>query len=569
LDLRTRAVPAALGGAPIGAGALRTLVKGRIWLWGDQAAIDLEARNSVLGRNLLGVYDRYGWHHPGPLWLLLLGLFRLAGGGSPYGVVVGSYAVQAAAAVSIVLMAERLRPGLTAWWALLAVAAYTWDLGPERLGTVWAPYAVALPSALLVLLAADLVTNEDAWPAALGMVLCATFLVQTDVSTGVVTLAVVVAAVVLRLARGAASERLPAGRWKARAGVLAGVAVVAWLPPIVQQLTTDPGNLGRLALFFTTHHARRPWGFALRALGTVFSTFPLRRGPHGTSLDAKLTWLASAPLGHRPWYLVYLVGAGVVGAVAVLRRRRAAGYLAALCFVALAAGALSVKIAYGPLYPYLVVWTGALAVPAWVALWLAVAPEGAALAGSAAARQASSQPARPGWLWRLTPSGSQWRLTPSGSQWRLTPSRQPAGPGSLAYFGRLSLPAAALLASAASAVGFVLTASPMEGTASVLGHRSWSAVAAEVAGPAVRTVLVDIDGRDAMPEAVAIADQAVRLGRRVELDRAALYFLDPSFAPTAPAQLKVVVCCGKGDPGRPPPGVAFRARVGGQSIYSS
>ena len=34
-----------------------------------------------------------------------------------------------------------------------------------------------------------------------------------------------------------------------------------------------------------------------------------------------------------------------------------------------------------------------------------------------------------------------------------------------------------------------------------------------------------------MPEAAAIADQALRHGRRVQLDRAALHFLDPSFAP--------------------------------------
>ena len=43
--------------------------------------IDLEARDSLLGRNLLGVYDRYEWHHLGPLWLLALGVVRWAGGG--------------------------------------------------------------------------------------------------------------------------------------------------------------------------------------------------------------------------------------------------------------------------------------------------------------------------------------------------------------------------------------------------------------------------------------------------------------------------------------------------------
>jgi hypothetical protein len=80
---------------------------------------------------------------------------------------------------------------------------------------------------------------------------------------------------------------------------------------------------------------------------------------------------------------------------------------------------------------------------------------------------------------------------------------------------------------------------------------------------------VDITANEAMPEAAAIADDAVRHGRRVEVNRQALYFFDPSFAARAPAQVKVVVCCGKGDPGTPPPGVAFGAQVGGQSIYLS
>src|ERR1019366_2705544 len=67
------AAPPPLAAAlPLLAAALRAgLTQGGTWFWGDQALIDLEARNSLVGRNLLGVYDRYGWHHLGPLWLAL------------------------------------------------------------------------------------------------------------------------------------------------------------------------------------------------------------------------------------------------------------------------------------------------------------------------------------------------------------------------------------------------------------------------------------------------------------------------------------------------------------------
>ena len=95
---------------PLGVEALRAgTTRASIWLWGDQALIDIEARNSLLGRNLLGVYDRYGWHHLGPLWLLALGVFRWLGGGSARALVLGSYAIEAAAAAAIVIVAGRLR----------------------------------------------------------------------------------------------------------------------------------------------------------------------------------------------------------------------------------------------------------------------------------------------------------------------------------------------------------------------------------------------------------------------------------------------------------------------------
>lgn len=515
---RPRALPAALTAAPLAAGTVRALfARGGIWLWGDQAVIDLEARDSLLGRNLLGVYDRYWWHHPGLLWLLWLGIVRWVGGGAPGALVIGSFALQAAFAAAIVLFASRLQPGrVVPWLTAVVVVAYEWDFGPGRFGTVWAPYAIALPAALLVLAVADAVTNDDPWPAAFVSVVCASFLVQTDIGTGVVVAGLCLFAVVLGPLAGFA--RLRAGRWRLRAGMLGVLAMVAWLPPLVQQLTSDPGNLGLVFHFFTTHSSHRSWHESLRVVSTLFGTFPLKRGPHGANLDAELAWLATVPVRGRPWYLVYVLVTVASGTFAMLGRRRKAAALAAACLVGLVAAAWSVHLAYGDLYPYIVVWMSALAVPAWVAAALAFAP-----ALSARARR----------------------------------------------FGRSVVPAVALAVSAAVTVGFATFPAPMGGTPSLLGRLSWQAVSSAVLSTGVRTVYVDITANEAMPEAAAIADDAVRHGRRVEVNRQALYFFDPSFAARAPAQVKVVVCCGKGDPGTPPPGVAFGAQVGGQSIYLS
>lgn len=501
---------------PFCAAATRALVaRGGIWLWGDQAVIDIEARDSLLGRNLLGVYDRYGWHHPGPLWLLWLGLVRWLGGGAPGALVVASLLLQAASAAAIVLVASRLQPGrAVSWWAAFGVVAYEWDFGPGRFGTVWAPYAITLPSALLVLLVADMAASKDPWPAAFGVAVTASFLVQTDVGTGVVVVALLAAAIVLRSIWGLGELRT--GRWRLRAGGLGALALLAWLPPIVQQLTSDPGNMAQLLRFFTTHSARRSWDEALRVVSTLFGTFPLKRGPHGANLDAKLTWLASAPLGQRPWYFVYLALTTAAAVFAWRRRHRTAATLGATCLVGLLAAAWSVRLAAGDLYPYIVVWMAALAVPAWVNIEAAFAPS----LGARASR-----------------------------------------------LGRRVMPPVAVVATLAVTAGFGASPSPMAGTPSLLGRLSWEAVSAAVLSPGVRTVYVDIAANEAMPEAAAIADETVRHGRSVEVNRQALYFFDPSLAPTAPAQVKVLVCCGKADPGQPPRGTTLAARVGGQSIY--
>ena len=513
-----KAVPLCLAALPFGAGVARALLaRGGIWLWGDQAVIDLEARDSLLGRNLLGVYDRYGWHHPGPLWLLWLGIVRWVGGGAPEALVVGSFVLQGTFAVAIVLFASRLQPGrMVPWLTAIAVVAYEWDFGPGRFGTVWAPYAITLPAALLVLVVVDAVTNDDPWPGAFGSVLCASFLVQTDIGTGVLVAGLCLFALVLGSFGGFAQLRV--GRWRLRAGVLGAVAVMAWMPPLVQQLASDPGNLGLVFRFFTTHSSHRSWHESLRVVSTLFGTYPLQRGPHGANVDAALTWLAARPVLRRPWYLLYLLGTLAAGAFALSRGRRKAAALAAACVVSLLAAAWSVHLADGDLYPYIVVWMAALAVPAWVSMALAFAPG----LGVRALR-----------------------------------------------LGRSIVPAVALAVSAAVTVGFAASPSPMGGTPSQLGRLSWEAVSPAVLSPGVRTIYVDIAANEGMPEAAAIADNAVRRGRRVEVNGQALYFFDPSFAARAPAQVKIVVCCGKGDPGRPPPGVTFGAQVGGQAIYLS
>lgn len=544
------AIPALVACAPlVGEAVHLVVIRSSLWFWGDQALIDIEARNSILGRNLLGVYDRYGWHHPGSLWLLVLGVFRWVGGGSPVAVVLGSYAIQVAAVVGIVVVANRLRPGLTVWWAALVLLGYEWSYGPARFGIIWAPYAIALPVALLVLLVADVITSPHPWGPAIATVVCASLLLQTDISTGLLVVVVVLAAPFLRwslravvLARssghhGASNERLEStgwgwstGQWRRPAATLAVVVGVLWLAPAIQQLSTRPGNLVQVYRFLTSHHSYRTWRQSLRAANTVFGFFPFRLNELPATKDSNPTWLVAHSALDHPWYLLYVVGMVVVGCLALKYRQLPGLALASASWVAMLVAFWSIGLVYGPLYPYLVAWSGALVIPAWIAVWITLAPLAAAVRRD-----------RVPTLARLAPSHGE---------------------------GRLALPLVGLIAATVLTTSFATGPVPMAKGPTTLARASWDAVAAAALAPDVKTIYVDIASQNAMPEAAAIADQVIRHGRRLEVNKGALYYLDPSFARKTPAQLSIIVCCGTGDPGEPPVGLRLSAKVGGQGIYS-
>ncbi len=369
------ALPAAVAITPVLVGAFKDWSnRSAIWLWGDQALIDIEARNSLVGRNLLGVYDRYGWHHLGPLWLLVLGVARWLGGGSALATALGSYFLQALAVVAIVVVAYRMRRGLTGWWAALVLLGYEWSFGLERIGTIWAPYAIALPTALLVLLVADVVVSRDPWPSTIAAVVCASFLSQTDVGTVGVVLVLVVAAPFLRVtARGAlvvdheGTRRRSSGagawgwataHWRSRAATLAAIVGVLWLPTLIQQFSTRPGNLAQAYRFLTTHHTDRTLAVSVRAADTLFGLFPFRLDEQQATHDARPAWLLSHSVWDHPWYLLYIAGTVVVGIVALRHRKLPALALAASTCIAILAAGWSILLVYGPLFPYLVLWTG-------------------------------------------------------------------------------------------------------------------------------------------------------------------------------------------------------------------
>jgi hypothetical protein len=453
----------------------------------------------------LGPYSRFGWSHPGPAWFYLLApVYRLLGGRS-YALAVGCLVLLAVTASAIVVLMARRYGGLGGVLAALAVLAYVHAVGLDLLRNPWNPWAILLPMGLLVLLAAAGAAGSAA--SLLGALVVGSFVVQTHVSTVVAVVAVIAAGMLLaRLTRGMGAPR------PARAGrvalAVAGAAIVAmWTPPLVQQATGHPGNLGQLV-----HYVRHPHGsfggqtFAPYvpgdhpSIGEAVSTTGLELGvlPFGGSsaLSGSGDQGVPGPRWRTVALLVYGVGSLALLLLGLLRHERFALAAGVITLVGTAAAAVSVTRVVGPLFPYLVAWVTAIPIVFWLG-W-------AALGIAALQRRPRLQPA-------------------------------------------LAAAAAALVVAAAGAETVAATRlGPLSDTATAIGpdpvaERLWTLVHQRLDAHPGGPVLVRIASLDTWPAAATILDQFYREGRPAAVDPQWVFLFGERFRRTGSEKREVVL----------------------------
>ena len=363
-------MPAAIGLAlvPFVASAIALVVRvgGDYRPSADQALIELQIRDIGHQSVLLGPYSRFGWFHPGPILYYLLWLPYRITGSSSLSLCFAALTLNAAAVVGITLVARK-RGGLPlVLLTLVLVGILTSSLGTQFFRDVWNPNITVLPFVLLVLVAWSMSCGE-AWalPLAAGV---GTFLVQTHVSYGFVTLTVVAAGLLgaaVTVWRRRADAHHPERRrsWLRMTVVTAVVLGVLWLPVVIQQVTTDPGNLGELLRFFREHHREHSYGDSWHVLASQLSLWPdWFRGSVVRNIYSGAVDLS----GGTPIALGAVVL--VIAAIATWKRAKDTFRLDALVGVAVIAGFVSVSRIVGEIFPYLVVWTWALGMLAWLAI---------------------------------------------------------------------------------------------------------------------------------------------------------------------------------------------------------
>jgi hypothetical protein len=372
---------------PLIVAAVAIVVRRPVIDWsGDRALTELGVRGAAHGHQLLGIGGRFGWRHPGPLWLQLLVPLYETSGRAPWSLSVGAIALHVVMIGIAVAVAVRAAGARGAAVLAAAVALFLHATGMLYWTNLWAGYALTWP--LLALIAvgalASSAPSRDAWalPAAL---VIGTLLVQTDVSTIVPVVVVIAAAGLLRAARRlraretASAARAPLAwadalrRAPPVAAVLSVLVVAAWVPPLIQQATHNPGNITLLVRFARSGAGGHPLRLAIASVGAALSVFP-----------AGARWVlrpgVQQHLGAGPWWAIATTLGALVGSLAVAvvgwrRRRTFAADLALMTALGIVAGVVSMSRVDGPLNFYLLTWVTILPVTGVTAALLVLLPD--------------------------------------------------------------------------------------------------------------------------------------------------------------------------------------------------
>jgi hypothetical protein len=323
---------------------------------GDVAYIEIGVRQALQHGTALGVYSRYGWHHPGPaLFYVYAPLYWLSGHGAR-SLFVSAWLINGVSALVAVCIVRARAGERTARVFVFALFALGLGSGVRHFIDPWNPKVLALPL-LLLMVSAAAAFSGSAWSFVVALV-AATYLVQTHLGT------LPVAACLLVLAA--------AGFWRNRKGslrvpvvVAVGVLALLWIGPAVQEISHSDGNLSQIAEFYAPPRHVDQTSHSLKSSLIVVSN-------HATVVPLGT---ATSPGGNAARLLLAGTFAGL-GAYAAFVTRQRAPFIAALGLattVGLAAAVIAALRVIGPQDGFLFYWTEVLPIPAIVAgVWIVI-----------------------------------------------------------------------------------------------------------------------------------------------------------------------------------------------------
>ncbi|MCB0976284.1 MAG: hypothetical protein KDB02_02385 [Acidimicrobiales bacterium] len=305
-------------------------------------------------------------HHPGPLEFYGLAPFARSPGGPVPAVTVAVSLLAILAVATVGLAFHDLGGPSAGLLGLLAAGLAVWGLGGDVTSSVWNPDVVALPFAATIVTSCLVSVRRHRWLP----VLCAwaSFVAQTHLSyVGLIGLLMVWSVAVT--GRDIWRQQDP----DARRGHLRSVAwavatvFVLWFPPLLQQVTGHPGNIGQIVSSLTGPGGHPVGLDGLDQLARTVGIPILGAAPAG---DLVVDPTPSSILRLLPLLIPFAVTVVLI----VLGRSRRDGRtvrVATTCLVALVAAAVTatrMPLADGVLFRYYGRWMWPLAATVWALL---------------------------------------------------------------------------------------------------------------------------------------------------------------------------------------------------------
>jgi hypothetical protein len=334
---------------------------------------------------LIGLYSRADWAHPGPLQFYLLAPFYWLTGGAAIGINLGALVINGGSVVGMALIARR-RGGLPLMLCVVVASGLLLrTLGAEFVHNPWNTFLTVFPYGLLVFLTWSM-TCGDRWALPVG-VFVASFLAQTHVGFLPLAIPLVLwgtAWLVLTSLRGEEGRlHASSGReWLRRLRPLGwpmlvsgAIALLAWLPPLIDVLSTTPSNARRAVDWF---------GEAAQGTKSLADGVRVMLG----QFELPAEWLiakrdSAFPLGESPFLVgpfpwpVLLLPVAIAAVSLWWSRRAERRHLVGLLALTLVVGTAAVARTVGPAFDYRLRWSWvppmiAFVVVSW-ATWLAAA----------------------------------------------------------------------------------------------------------------------------------------------------------------------------------------------------
>lgn len=318
----------------------------------DHSIYELNTIGFLHGRQLVGPYSQFGWHHLGPAFFAVMAIPYALSGFHSLSLVFAMLVWSAATIVAFVAIARRHAGASGAVVALGALCAFLEYENRLPLYNYWSPFFTYLAFPSCVALIASVAGNGGGrmlpWALALSSVL-----VQTHLSVAPPICAMWAIATAIRvLARRQEVIGTPFTR---RTAWISGATLAAlWALPVAAEVGGF-GNWSRIGTFFGTSRGHPSWSFVFdRAAAEI--TAPVRRilFEHNA-----YSYVRHAPPRNILWTTLsasYVVGLVASVSVAWKARRPELAALSACALAAAVLSPLTMRRIVGPVEPHYVAW---------------------------------------------------------------------------------------------------------------------------------------------------------------------------------------------------------------------